>query len=54
MDGTRPRRTRDPARRRWYSRWRATRFARHLGFLPQPGPRASDSQFIPPPPPPPN
>jgi hypothetical protein len=32
MDGTRLRRTLDPARQGWYSRWRAVRFARHLGF----------------------
>jgi hypothetical protein len=32
VDGTRSRRTRDSARQRWYARWRATRFARHLGF----------------------
>jgi hypothetical protein len=32
MDGTRTRRTRDSARQRWYARWRAVRFARHLGF----------------------
>jgi hypothetical protein len=32
MDGTRPRRTRDPARRRWYARHRQARFARFLGF----------------------
>jgi hypothetical protein len=33
MDGTRPRRTLDRARRDWYSHWRSVRFARHLGFL---------------------
>lgn len=32
MDGTRPRRMRDDARRRWYSLWRSIRFARFLGF----------------------
>jgi hypothetical protein len=32
MDGTRLRRTLDPARQGWYSRWRSLRFARHLGF----------------------
>jgi hypothetical protein len=32
MDGTRPRRTRDPVRRRWYARQRQARFARYLGF----------------------
>lgn len=32
MDGTRLRRTSDPARLRWYSHWRCVRFARHLGF----------------------
>jgi hypothetical protein len=34
MDGTRPRRIRDSARQRWYSRWRTARFARFLGLLP--------------------
>ncbi len=28
MDATRTRRTQDPARQRWYARWRTTRFAR--------------------------
>jgi hypothetical protein len=28
MDATRPRRTRDEARRLWYGRWRQERFAR--------------------------
>jgi len=32
MDATRTRRTRDGARQRWYARFRARRFARHLGF----------------------
>jgi hypothetical protein len=32
MDATRPRRTRDSARRAWYADWRCRRFARHLGF----------------------
>jgi hypothetical protein len=32
MDGTRLRRTLDPARQGWYSRWRSVRFARYLGF----------------------
>ncbi len=36
MDATRTRRTRDVARQRWYARWRAVRFARHLGFRPAP------------------
>ena len=34
MDATRPRRTRDGIRRRWYAAWRSRRFARHLGFPP--------------------
>jgi hypothetical protein len=34
MDATRPRRTRDCARQRWYAAWRCRRFARHLGFPP--------------------
>jgi hypothetical protein len=34
MDATRPRRSRDSARRGWYARWRCLRFARHLGFPP--------------------
>jgi hypothetical protein len=34
MDGTRPRRRRDPARRGWYARHRTVRFARRLGFPP--------------------
>jgi hypothetical protein len=33
MDATRSRRSRDDARQRWYARWRALRFARHLGFV---------------------
>ena len=37
MDATRPRRTRDDARRRWYGQCRCQRFARHLQFTPQPG-----------------
>ena len=32
MDGTRKRRTRDQARRAWYSRHRQLRFSRWLGF----------------------
>ena len=32
MDATRARRTRDPARQRWYAASRARRFARLLGF----------------------
>jgi hypothetical protein len=32
MDGTRARRTKDRARRRWYARHRQWRFARFLGF----------------------
>jgi hypothetical protein len=35
MDATRPRRTRDSARRRWYALARSVRFARLLGFLRQ-------------------
>jgi hypothetical protein len=35
MDATRPRRTRDSARRRWYAQARCLRFARLLGFLGQ-------------------
>jgi hypothetical protein len=34
MDATRPRRTRDRARQRWYARYRQQRFARFLGFSP--------------------
>jgi len=34
MDATRPRRSRDCTRQRWYAYWRALRFARHLGFAP--------------------
>jgi hypothetical protein len=34
MDATRPRRSRDSARRGWYARWRCVRFARHFGFSP--------------------
>jgi hypothetical protein len=34
MDATRPRRSRDCARQRWYAFWRSLRFARHLGFGP--------------------
>ncbi|QDV36821.1 hypothetical protein ElP_47500 [Tautonia plasticadhaerens] len=33
MDASRARRTRDPARRAWYARYRQWRFARHYGFL---------------------
>jgi hypothetical protein len=36
MDGTRPRRTRDAARQRWYAAHRCRRFARMLGFERQP------------------
>jgi hypothetical protein len=32
MDATRPRRTRDRIRQRWYARRRMVRFARSLGF----------------------
>jgi hypothetical protein len=32
MDATRARRTRDPARQRWYAAYRSRRFARLLGF----------------------
>jgi hypothetical protein len=32
MDATRPRRTRDRARQKWYARYRQQRFARFLGF----------------------
>ena len=39
MDATRPRRSRDCARQRWYAYWRSLRFARHLGFAPPPGGR---------------
>jgi hypothetical protein len=42
MDATRPRRTRDSARRAWYASWRCRRFARHLGF--EPPPEATDRQ----------
>jgi hypothetical protein len=42
MDATRPRRTRDSARRAWYADWRCRRFARHLGF-PSP-PEATNPQ----------
>lgn len=34
MDATRPRRTRDRARRGWYAYHRTARFARRLGFPP--------------------
>jgi hypothetical protein len=34
MDATRPRRSRDHARQRWYAYWRSVRFACHLGFAP--------------------
>ena len=34
MDATRPRRTRDEARRAWYAGQRQRRFARFLGFPP--------------------
>jgi hypothetical protein len=33
MDASRSRRTRDPARKNWYARYRQWRFARHYGFL---------------------
>ena len=33
MDATRPRRTRDDARQRWYALQRCRRLARFLGFL---------------------
>lgn len=42
MDATRPRRTRDSARRAWYAAWRCRRFARHLGFPSTP--EATNSQ----------
>ena len=32
MDGSRKRRTKDPARKSWYARHRQARFARWLGF----------------------
>jgi hypothetical protein len=38
MDATRPRRTRDSARQRWYALARRLRFARLLGFLLQSSP----------------
>ena len=34
MDATRPRRTRDCARRRWYAGQRQRRFARFMGVVP--------------------
>jgi hypothetical protein len=34
MDATRPRRTRDRARRRWYAGQRQRRFARFMGVVP--------------------
>lgn len=34
MDATRPRRTRDQARQRWYGKCRTRRFARLLQFCP--------------------
>jgi hypothetical protein len=40
MDATRPRRTRDSARRRWYALTRSLRFARLLGFRLQTNPNA--------------
>ncbi len=42
MDGTRPRRMQDPARRGWYSHWRTVRFARHFGFAAAPAARSAD------------
>jgi hypothetical protein len=43
-DTTRPRRTRDGARQRWYAYWRSVRFARRMGFAPPP---ASDPNDLP-------
>lgn len=34
MDGTRPRRTHDGPRQRWYAHCRSVRFARYLQFVP--------------------
>jgi hypothetical protein len=34
MDATRPRRTRDRARQRWYASQRQRRFARFMGVIP--------------------
>jgi hypothetical protein len=45
MDATRPRRTRDRARQRWYARYRQQRFARFLGFSPS-VPAASHAGFV--------
>lgn len=51
MDATRPRRTQDAARQRWYALCRAMRFARHLQFpvpltdtppFPEPSQNAAD------------
>ena len=44
MDATRPRRTRDRARQKWYARHRQQRFARFLGF-PLSDPAASHAGF---------
>jgi hypothetical protein len=41
-DATRPRRSRDGARRRWYAHWRSVRFARRMGFAPPPAPDPND------------
>ena len=56
MDATRPRRTRDRARQRWYARYRQQRFARFLGFSPSESaashavsPRAEGDRWISPP-----
>jgi hypothetical protein len=32
MDGTRIRRRKDPARQKWYGRYRQLRFTEHMGF----------------------
>ena len=50
MDATRPRRTRDDIRRRWYSLWRSIRFARFLGFDAHPAKRGRDMRGAMPPP----
>jgi hypothetical protein len=42
MDATRPRRTQDSVRQRWYALFRTVRFARYLRFPPPPPPEPKD------------
>lgn len=44
MDATRPRRTRDAARQRWYASARSLRFARLLGYRTHAEPRPTLSR----------